>query len=86
MSWPTTPTIGDKTTIDGKQWEYKGDGVWERTDIELGEQHDRQHAIDSEDDHEPVALEKDRGSIVHANETTGKVEWTKTINGGIFHP
>ena len=35
MSWPTTPTIGDKTTIDGKQWEYMGDGVWERTDIAL---------------------------------------------------
>ena len=35
MSFPTTPTIGDKATIDGKQWEYKGDGVWERTDISL---------------------------------------------------
>ena len=82
MSWPTTPTIGDKTTIDGKQWEYMGDGVWERTDIslELGEQHDRQHAMDSEDDHAPAA-EADKGKWIRANPDTGKIEYVEAPVG-----
>lgn len=29
MSFPKNPEIGDKVTIEGKEWEYKGDDVWE---------------------------------------------------------
>ena len=84
MSWPTTPTVGDKTTIDGKQWEYMGDGVWERTDIALGEQHDRQHAMDSEDDHAPAA-EADKGKWIRANPDTGKIEYVEAPVGDKYH-